>query len=71
MKKEEYKEAFISYIVEHCKNYNHGMYDSKDEERFNKLANAEYEAQLENIVEDDFDFDNPELDAKECISYWD
>ena len=67
----EYKESFISFIVEHCKNYNHGLYDAKDEEWFKTLANNEYEAQLESVGVDDFDLDNPELDAQECISYWD
>jgi len=69
-KLEEYKVAFESYIVEYCKNYNTGLYDAKDLEWFKTLANNEYEAQLESVGIDDMSYDNPELDAEECISYW-
>jgi hypothetical protein len=68
---EEYKEKFINYIVGSCICYNHGLYDEKDEERFRTMAIAEYDAQLESIGVDDFDYDSPESDAKECMSYWD
>jgi len=70
-KLKEYEERFKSYIVDSCKNYNHGLYDEKDEEWFKTLAINEYEAMIESVVLDDFDYDNPEFDAEECMSYWD
>jgi len=70
MEKEEYKEKFIEYIVNSCKAYNHGLYSDKDEAWFNTLAEKEYEAQ-EEAADDDIEYENPELDAEECMSYWD
>ena len=67
----EYKEAFKSYIVEYCKNYNRGLYDKKDLICFDNLAENEFEVQMETVDMEDFNFENPELDAEECISYWD
>jgi hypothetical protein len=71
MKKRIYKKKFKKYIVDYCKSYNQDLYTKKDEIWFNTLASNEYLAQEENI---DFDgeenYEYPELDAEECISYW-
>ena len=67
----QYEKDFKEYIVESCKIYNHGMYTDSDLEWFNSLANSEFESMISECDMKDFDYDNPSVDAEECMSYWD
>lgn len=56
-KLERYKEKFIKYFID----LNIECW----------MAEQELEAWLEMMDEDDLDYEHPEFDAAECISYWD
>lgn len=66
----DFEDDFKSYIIEYCKNYNHGYYDAKDIDWFEKIADEEYESLLDQNSIDDLDFECGAEEAKECISYW-
>lgn len=68
---ENYKKDFKEYVVNYCKRYNHDMYTDKDEAWFNNIAENEVEAHIESVGALELDYDNPENDAEECLSYWD
>jgi len=68
---EKYKKTFKDTIVKHCISNNHIQPSEKDLEDFDKIAQAEYDAQLESVGLSELDFDSPEDDARECVSYWD
>lgn len=67
---QNYKETFKKTIVNHCKSYNHDLYDEKDLLGFEKMAQSELDAHIESVGLSELDFDSPEDDAKECMSYW-
>lgn len=68
---QHYKETFKNTIIGRCKAYNHDLYDEKDLINFKKIAQAELDAHIENVGLSELDFDSPEDDAHECMSYWD
>jgi len=67
---ENYKNKFKEYIVNYCRSYNQGHYTDKDEKWFKEVAENEVEAHIESVGLNELDYDNPESDAEECLSYW-
>ena len=68
---ERYKKTFKEAIVKHCISNNYIQPSEKYLEDFDKITQAEYDAQLESVGFSEMDFDSPEDDARKCVGYWD
>lgn len=63
---ENYKNEFIEYVINYCRRH----YTKEDEKWFKAAAESEVEAHIESVGLNNLNYDNPEDDAEECLSYW-